>query len=483
MKNFKVNNYFFLAIVLIGFVLRLYEIDNYGLWFDEECSVLAANGISDFIDTTSINFTNSMVKSQNTINNVIRSTIIYDSGNSIAYNLMLHFWVQLFGNSDFAVRSLSLIFGCLIVCISYLISKKLFRDVLIAQVIVILICFHPLLIEYSRMARAYSMATFLSMLSTFFFIRIITIKTRNSNYLYYILFVILSLLTHYLTSTIFIAHGLIFLFNVRDKITWIKYTTSVFIVFILFYVWLYFWGNAGLNIMNERSLNYTSAALNYKQGDNPLYIPASLTNLITCIIQVWLQVFGNSMQNLGFRIRELAILLILPISLIAFMFKNGSENPYLKICKLFLITVAVQMVYSLILAVKSKHCVSFQPHYAIFVAPYATILLGFSISYLYLKNVIKRLILFLCFFLVFVIQILSLAPIYNNASSRFPLTNKPLIIASQINNFYKEGEVVVFKNANTAKLVNLYLINKKLIVERIDTTITNDFKLEKLINN
>lgn len=46
-------------------------------------------------------------------------------GNFLFYDIMLHYWVKIFGNSDLSVRLLSLLFGLLLIILSYKVSLLL----------------------------------------------------------------------------------------------------------------------------------------------------------------------------------------------------------------------------------------------------------------------------------------------------------------------------------------------------------------------
>src|ERR1035437_4794158 len=85
-------------------------------------------------------------------------------GNMVLYYLVLRLWVHL-GDSEVAVRSLSVLFGVATIPIVYLLGFRLFnrRVGLIAATLVTVHAFH---IHWSQEARGYAMLVFLISLST-----------------------------------------------------------------------------------------------------------------------------------------------------------------------------------------------------------------------------------------------------------------------------------------------------------------------------
>ncbi|MBN1262867.1 MAG: glycosyltransferase family 39 protein [Candidatus Pacebacteria bacterium] len=110
------------------------------------------------------------------------------------YYLLLHFWIKLFSESEFATRSLSLICHLLLVFFSYQILKHLLKNRLISLWITPSILLNPFLIKYAAEARAYSLFGFLVIAAIFFYLKkrfflssffwALTIITHNISLLY-----------------------------------------------------------------------------------------------------------------------------------------------------------------------------------------------------------------------------------------------------------------------------------------------------------
>ncbi len=139
-----------LLIILIGAFLRFYDLGAESLWLDEAISENFSRGSVAYI--------------------ISESGLQHNS--PPLYWLMLHYWMVLLGNSEAALRSLSAILGIGAVLITYLVGKKLFNQKvgLIGSFLSAISYFH---IYYSQEARPYSLLLFLSLMSFFFFIKIL----------------------------------------------------------------------------------------------------------------------------------------------------------------------------------------------------------------------------------------------------------------------------------------------------------------------
>lgn len=147
--------------ILIGAILRVYDIGTESIWNDE------VSGI--FLSTKDI------------------TKIIKYAGptqsNPPLYFIILHYWIGLFGMSEGATRSLSAIFGIISILLIYQVGVLLFntRVGLLSSFLSSISIFH---IHYSQEARGYSLLLLLSLLSYLFFIKILE-EDKKGDYLYY----------------------------------------------------------------------------------------------------------------------------------------------------------------------------------------------------------------------------------------------------------------------------------------------------------
>jgi len=156
-------------IICIAAFLRLFQLGTESLWLDEAESIR---------------------ESAMTIQGITSH-----SNQPPLYFLLLRGWISLFGTSEFALRSLSAIFGILAVPVIFYIGKLLFNErVGLISSFLLSFAFFP--IYYSQETRAYSLLLFLSLLSYLFFVIVIK-KDDNRFYPAYLAASILLVYTHF----------------------------------------------------------------------------------------------------------------------------------------------------------------------------------------------------------------------------------------------------------------------------------------------
>jgi len=172
-----------LAILLLGFALRLVRLEDREIWYDEAFAVLYA---------------------EKEIPAIVSGTITPVQGaaadiHPLLYYFFLHNWMSL-GQSPFVVRFPSIVFGLLSICLVFGLGRELFtREVgLLAMTLAAVSPFH---IWYSQEARMYSLLCLASLLSIYFFARAWR-EGRRLDWAAFTLFTALSLYAHNLAFLI-----------------------------------------------------------------------------------------------------------------------------------------------------------------------------------------------------------------------------------------------------------------------------------------
>ena len=120
--------------------------------------------------------------------------------------ILLHLWINVFGSSEVALRSLSLVFFSATVCLCFIFMEEIFK--LSAKknfIYILLFLLNPFLVNYAFEARAYALLTFLATLSYFAYLK----KLAKV----YVFSTILGLYTHYFMVFVVLSqffHNLIF---------------------------------------------------------------------------------------------------------------------------------------------------------------------------------------------------------------------------------------------------------------------------------
>ncbi len=134
-------------VTLLAFALRAFGLGRQSLWYDE--------GVSVFLARMSL-----AARTAWTAN---------DIQPPLYYNL-LHGWIALAGDSEFALRFLSLVFGLLTVPLMYATGRRL-SGPLTGLLAAFLAAISPLYLWYSQEARMYTLLTFLGLLSSYLLLR------------------------------------------------------------------------------------------------------------------------------------------------------------------------------------------------------------------------------------------------------------------------------------------------------------------------
>ena len=132
------------AAILSAVVLRWFHLGGQSLWFDEAHTEFAS-GLSPAI--------------------IVR--FCQSSDHPPLYFLLLHFWRALFGNSEYALRALSALFGTLSLPAFYFLARKVLKDSIAVALAMWLFAFSVMQVWYSREARSYELASFLALVSLY----------------------------------------------------------------------------------------------------------------------------------------------------------------------------------------------------------------------------------------------------------------------------------------------------------------------------
>lgn len=214
-KNLKIN-YELSLITLCALALRLFNLGKLNLWLDEGYSAGYIHRGLSFIFSESFTA----------------------EPNPPLYNFLLNFWVKAFGDSEFAIRFPSAVFGALSISLVYLIGKK-YVSRRVGILAAILIIGNPFYLAYSQEARVYSLFTFLCLCSVYYFPVTFEWKDKKK----YLAATLLVPWAHAYGVFLLLAQNIYVLMAYTSKKTekefiktWIKIQGCIFLVAALWYV-------------------------------------------------------------------------------------------------------------------------------------------------------------------------------------------------------------------------------------------------------
>jgi mannosyltransferase len=160
------------VLTTLAVALRLHQLSSKSFWIDEGASVsFATMPWRPFLET-----------------------LWSYQGNMTLYYLLLRGWIH-FGDSEFAVRSLSVLFGVLTIPAIYLLGKRLF-DRPTGLVAAALLSVHSFHVQWSQEARGYSLLTLLLVVSAYLLVCAMESKEERSTG-YWIAFTVTAALSFY----------------------------------------------------------------------------------------------------------------------------------------------------------------------------------------------------------------------------------------------------------------------------------------------
>lgn len=307
------------VLSLLAFALRVFRIEQQSLWYDEAFSVyLARFDLGEITARTAAD---------------IQPPLYY---------YLLHFWMMLAGDSEFAVRFLSLFFGVLTVPLLYVTARRLFNPTA-GLFAALLACLSPLYVWYSQETRMYTLITFLGLLSSYALLRALAGGRRNW-WLTFVLANIAAVYTHYFAFAI-IAFQFIYaiwvLVTARRAPHALRNTFLSFAVILLaFLPWVPFM----LNRLGEDASYFRGALkldeairhifINFATGESVLeniaqYIAATWLVVLVVGLIAWLIARRRDPQVTQIKLRASALIfavlyLLVPLALLLFLF---SRNP------------------------------------------------------------------------------------------------------------------------------------------------------------
>jgi len=217
----KISRLLLAALLLVlagGAVLRVYKLGAESIWLDEAFTIQISRGsLASIVEETSRDV------------------------HPPLYYFVVHYWLQVFGDSEFSVRLLSALLGVLAILVMYKLAALLFDRTagLLAALLLALSHFH---IEYSQEARMYTLLILLTLLSMYYFIKLLAGRSRLA-LAGYILSSALMMYTHVYSLFIIAAQNiflvsLVFFSRQAFRRTLKRWVPAQIALLVLFLPWL-----------------------------------------------------------------------------------------------------------------------------------------------------------------------------------------------------------------------------------------------------
>ncbi|UFH52043.1 hypothetical protein [Spirosoma sp. KNUC1025] len=530
------------AILVLALCLRLYRVGTFSIYFDEKSTLLISQGVAlEGVNQRDIfskpYFTPAEFWKPKTLADFVDANIRGDIGNSPVYYGVVWLWMKFFGLSDTSLRMPSVIFSVLIVWLLFVFVRRHLQpgtgvagayglnpqsvDIL-ALTSAAIATVEPFFVSFSHVARNYSMSSFLTLLATHLFLLILerirskdTIRTSVQSgvvslptlYVAYGFVFVISLLSHYLTATVFLCHGLYALVYLRSTRAWLALGVTGAVGLGLVSLWFLFGGGKyTFSILEEQKNFYRTLALSNPTGSGYGFIlPATFPNIVRRAVPVFsdLFIFTNGLGNqlLGLRnsipalglgvlatgilhryysvpkppawvyvafplillaglplysvtpLRQLVLSGALPfVYLIGRFITDKTNTNQKRVVSLLILLAFIPTFFLLFMAWRSGHTFGITQRYSGFSFPYVCILVAMG---LYQLTTLKwwfslPITAILCIQGIHIIQLLG--AVYTDGPEKYPafpkarITNPFWTSAQRIQELYTPGDTILYPN-------------------------------------
>jgi hypothetical protein len=193
----KINILCLLAAIVVVLVLPLHK----EIWYDETVSMLCSKGISHDSPALMGNATtvsSTALEQMNTLKNVYKATVL-DNGNSIIYNVKLHYFTLLFGNSISMYMLFSKLCAIVTLLAFFALCRLVVKDGIFTSVAILLLAADLNFIGMSHEIRAYELGMCFCTLAAVFFYKFMYDEEKPF-YLFLLgLFSVGAVLSHFLS--------------------------------------------------------------------------------------------------------------------------------------------------------------------------------------------------------------------------------------------------------------------------------------------
>jgi len=178
----KITDWLFIVVALAVFTtIALWNITKSSIWFDEAFGAYLIR--FNFIDIARYTATD------------VHPPLFY---------WLLKLWSMMFGNTELALRSMSVFFGGVTIIFGYLLTNRLFKEKA-ARISLIFLALSPMLIRYSQEARMYTLVTAIALAATYTLTYAINSNKKQLWVIYGVL-VGLGMWVHYFAAIVWLAH-------------------------------------------------------------------------------------------------------------------------------------------------------------------------------------------------------------------------------------------------------------------------------------
>lgn len=178
----------------------------------------------------------------------------------------LHFWVNIFGDNEKAVRMSSVLFGVLDVLAIYLLAEAMTKKKVAGLAAAFLVTCSSFQIYLSMDARMYAMLAFFVIMSCYFFWQIISNTGSKYFWFMYLLMSLAALYIHLTAIFVLIAQNLFIIFY-HKMLKWQQWIWGQLLILFFYSPWLYCFISGSIARLNADAWYFNTSS-----GQNGFYL-------------------------------------------------------------------------------------------------------------------------------------------------------------------------------------------------------------------
>lgn len=247
LRQFFIRPWIYLAIIIIGTLLKFYHLDSKIFWDDEIATIKHSSGISlssydklvPVNEIKNISYYDSLLHLNSqpyTIQSQIAG-ILSDTHLTPAHYVFLTFWHRVVGDDDMDYRLFSVFIFVVSLPFMFLLSKSLYKSALAGWIAVSLYAVSPFINLFAQESRYYILWAFFFILCNYLFLQAIQ-KNKLFWRIAYAVAAIFALYTSIVSGLFILSHFLYIL--IFKKELRLSFTIYLFLIFLFYLPWFYF---------------------------------------------------------------------------------------------------------------------------------------------------------------------------------------------------------------------------------------------------
>ncbi len=356
------------GIIIILLLPRKKEI-----WYDETISMMCSKGIThdtpqQFAGKTKVN--SSEIEKLNTNANVFTATVL-DNGNSYLYNIGLHWFTSLFGNSLQAYMLFSKLAGVALLIGFYMLCNLFLRKSIFAGIAIMLLATDNNIIAMTHEIRAYAIGTFFVTAAAVFYYRFMYKDDSPVNLFLTGLFSVCAVMSHFLSAYIVLVLLAGLLLGKRSGLFTATNILAMIVPLAITAIYLYFTID-GLRIMSVQNRQIQSVHRDFS-AQEVMYKAMQFTSVNFKIL------FS------AFVAKKVVIVIsfLFSLSLYAFGWSAAvTKKEKTDLNLLFALSIS-STIFLTILCLRSHHYTALYYRYFSFGAPFCSLYIAYVLALLY----------------------------------------------------------------------------------------------------